>query len=417
MRILWFTNTPSKAGIEFGYNTYGGGWISSLESLIVGEKTHELGICFFYSGAKYKKLIKDGVSYYGIPLEQQSGLKRIVSRHKGKLNDTHSAYIDFVINDFSPNLVHVFGTEMGYGELLIGKFDKVLFHLQGLVMPYTHVYFPNGFSKKEVIKNSGLMDILRGLTFYHNYITFKNKADREIRIMKKWKYFSGRTDWDRNYTALINPASTYFHCEELLRNSFFLSQWTAPSQPGSNVTIVIGTTINPNIYKGLDLIYKILPLLENYTICWKIFGLTANNSLNKMVKKILPITDEKKSINFYGHIDAENLIEELKTCHFFVHPSYIDNSPNSVCESMLLGMPVLSSSVGGVKSLIQNKENGFLFNPYDKYDLAGLLVFLIKNYDLAILAASKARLTAMQRHSPNEIIKTLNNIYTSIYND
>ena len=47
MRVLWFTNTPSKAGPEFGYKKFGGGWVLALETLVVSEKIHELGICFF----------------------------------------------------------------------------------------------------------------------------------------------------------------------------------------------------------------------------------------------------------------------------------------------------------------------------------------------------------------------------------
>jgi hypothetical protein len=58
MRILWFTNTPSKAAVDFGYKSFGGGWISSLESLIVAEGIHELGICFFYNGKDFKKSLR-----------------------------------------------------------------------------------------------------------------------------------------------------------------------------------------------------------------------------------------------------------------------------------------------------------------------------------------------------------------------
>lgn len=417
MRILWFTNTPSNASKEFNYGVFGGGWISALETLIVKEQIHEIGICFFYSGTEYKTITKDGVTYYGLPFEKEGTIERIYNRHAGKLNDTKSIYIDSVLSDFNPDLVHVFGTEMGYGELLMNKFHKVLFHLQGLTAPYAEVYFPNGIGKSDVLKKSRFANIIRGISFYNHYKLFKSRAIREVRIVKKWKYFTGRTEWDRNYIQLLNPAAVYFHNEELLREQFFKSEWSPPSIPDNKKNIVVGTTINPNIYKGLDLVYKSLALLSDYSITWKIFGLNEDNDLNKMVKALLPAGYLNSSIIFYGQIDSPALIAELKTCHFFVHPSYIDNSPNSVCEAMLLGMPVLSSSVGGIKSLITHQQNGFLFNPYDKYDLAGLLVSLINNYHIGVKAGSNARITAMKRHSPVEILKVLNTIYSTIYND
>lgn len=417
MKILWFTTTPSNAAREFGSAYMGGGWIKSLESLLVKDENHEIGVCFFYEGSKYKKINKSGINYYGIPVKNENALVRVFNRHLGKLNDTKSSYIDTVLNDFKPDLIHVFGTESGYGELLINKFDKVLFHLQGLVAPYKEVYFPIGFTKNNIFKKSGILNNARGITFNHNLQLFNKKAARELRIMKYWKYFTGRTDWDRNYTKLINPSAIYFHNEESLRSDFFATEWTTPSMPSSQKFVYIGTTINPNLYKGLDLIYKVLELLKDYKIHWKVFGLKEDNYLNNLVKNMLNISLEGESnIKFCGALDAAELIAELKTCHFFVHPSYIDNSPNSVCEAMLLGMPVISSSVGGVKSLITHNENGFLFNPYDKFDLAGLLLNLINNYDKAMLAGQNARLIALRRHSPQEITKNLNDIYTTVYN-
>jgi len=415
MRVLWFTNTPSKAGPEFGYNKFGGGWVLALETLVVAEKKHDLGICFFYNGNAYKKVVKDNVTYYGIPFDQENFFSRIVNRHKGNLNDTKSPFIDTILNDFKPDIIHVFGTEHSYGKMLINKFDKVVFHIQGLIAPYSAVFFPNGFSKYAVLRKSSVADIFRGLTFYHRYLTIQKRGQRETEIIRQWKYFTGRTDWDRNYVKLLNPNSTYFHCEELLRADFFAGRWQPLPKPGAGQTIVIGTTINPNIYKGLDLIYKVVKLLKDYNICWKIFGIAGNNPVNVLVKNMLNIKEAYPAMKFYEQVSAPQLIEELKTCHFFVHPSYIDNSPNSVCEAMLLGMPVLSSSVGGVNSLITHKENGFLFNPYDQYELAGLLLHLVNNYETALEAAPKARETALKRHSAADLMTVLNKMYDSIY--
>ena len=414
MKVLWFTNTPSKAGPEFGYDGFSGGWISALETLVVAEQMHELGICFFYNGSDYKRLVKDKVTYYGIPFDQDNFFSRIINRQNGNLNDTKSPFIDSILSDFKPDVIHVFGTEHSYGKMLINKFDKVVFHIQGLIAPYAEVFFPGNFTKKTVLRKSSLGDIFRGVTFYHRYLVIKKRGLRETEIIKQWKYFTGRTDWDRNYVKLINPGSTYFHCEELLRAEFFLNQWQPLSKPAKGQTIVIGTTINPNIYKGLDLVYKVVALLKDYNICWKIFGIAADNPVNTIVKKVLGIKENNPAIKFYKQLGPPQLIEELKTCHFFVHPSYIDNSPNSVCEAMLLGMPVLSSSVGGVNSLITHKENGFLFNPYDQYELAGLLAHLVNNYDAALAVTQNARATAQRRHSPEDILTVINKMYNSI---
>src|SRR5215831_3296157 len=388
MRILWLTNTPSKAAKEFGYKGYGGGWISSLEDLIQEKTVHQLGICFFYSGKQYKKISK-GVHYYGIPFKKKTIYKKLYNRHFAVLDDNYEKHFNSVIEDFQPDIIHVFGTESGYGQILKGKFDKVVFHLQGLISPASLVYFPKGIKPLTVFQKSNFFSIITGDTFLHKYILFKKRGIREEQIIKSWNYFMGRTDWDRNYLKLLNPHSLYFHCDEMLRESFFRNDWEAPKMNGSS-EIIFGTTINPNIYKGLDVIYKTIAQLKDYKIKWKIFGIEETEQVNHIIRKILNIKREPR-ISFYGQIDDSFLISELRTCHFFIHPSYIDNSPNSVCEAMMLGMPVLSSSVGGIKSLIKHNVTGYLFNPYDEYDLPALITSLVSDYDSAIKVGREAR--------------------------
>jgi glycosyltransferase involved in cell wall biosynthesis len=417
MRILWFTSTPSNASFYFGCSSVGGGWISSLESLIEETKIFELGICFFYQGKTFTKLKKGNINYFGIPLKEGNFLKRILARHCNHLNDEDPLFFDDVINEFKPDLIHVFGTEFGYGKILMRRYNKVLFHLQGLVAPYADVYFPPGFNKCKILSKSNLIPILRGITFVHNYRLFRKRAHREEEIIKYWQYFSGRTEWDKNYIRLMNPNAHYFHCEELLRKEFFENEWIQPSKVDSKEKIVIGSTIRPNLYKGLDLIYNTMDLIKSNNIHWKIFGISENDTYNKIVKRVLRINNKYQNIEFYGQLSASELVKQFNTCHFFVHPSYIENSPNSVCEAMMLGIPVLSSSVGGTKSLITDNKTGFLFNPYDRYDLTGLLVNLINNYDIAIQAGLNARQVALKRHSPDGILSTLCNIYKIISKD
>ncbi len=415
MKILWFSSSPSNASKEFGNNHPGCGWISALETLVVKQGIHTLGICFLNNDENLKIIKKDGVTYFGIPNKKVNGLRRILNRHLSVIEDEDSSPIyDSILDDFKPDIIHVFGTENGFGKILQQKFDNVIFHLQGLAAPYYDVYFPPNIPKRKALFLDSARNMVRGLTYFHFYRIFKKRANREIEILKYWKNFSGRTSWDKNYVQTFNRKAKYYHCEELLREDFFSLKWSAPLFDKSR-KIVIGTTINPNVYKGLDLIYRVLPLIDEYDIIWNIFGIQEKSSFNVIVKKIL---GEKMidKIKFHGPVSSNDLLVKLNECHLFVHPSYIDNSPNSVCEAMLLGMPVIASSVGGIKTLIRNEDNGYLFNPYDKYDLAGVIVQLINNYPQAIEVGNRARETAIKRHNGNNILESLNKIYESVKN-
>jgi len=417
MRVLWFTNTPSKASEEFNYKSFGGGWISSLETLLTGTKKYELGICFFYYGCNFRSISKDNVRYYGTPFQSGNVFRRIKSRHLTILDDEDPKHFDEIIEDFKPDIIHVFGTESGFGKILMNRSEKILFNIQGLIGPITDVYFPPGISKFKAFLRSDISSVIRGLTFMNKYKYFKKKAKREKLILNNFKYFIGRTEWDRNYVKLVNPGIKYFHCEEMLRQEFFKDIWAQPSILNTGDEIIIASIISSHPFKGLDLIYDAMNLLQEYKISWKIIGLDEDDLLNKIAKKRQKKNSEKHKIEFFGQIRANELVKQLITCHFYVHPSYMDNSSNSICEAMLLGMPVLASFVGGTKSLIQNWETGFLFNPYDKFDLAGLLIDLVNDYEKALYAGKFAREVALKRHSPEKILKELEGIYKYVFNE
>jgi glycosyltransferase involved in cell wall biosynthesis len=416
MNLLWMTNTPAAAAEEFGYVQQGGGWITSLLEAMLEESSHKVGICFFYEGGHFKKLIKNNVFYYGMPVKNKNRISRIFDRHRFMIDDENDTYLDQVLADFQPDIIQVFGTESGLGKILLNKFNKVVFHLQGLAGPYAEVYLPPHVGTVEALWYEKTSNTLRGLSFYHQYRWLENRGLREKQLIRNWKYFIGRTEWDRNYTRLINPGAHYFHCDELLRKSFYEYRSTTPIR-NNKTKFIIASTINPNLHKGLDLIYKTLILLNNLEIEWRIFGIEENNQLNRFITRTLKIKKKPDQLVFMGPTSEKELANRLAECHLFVHPSYIDNSPNSVCEAMLLGLPVLSSGVGGVPSLITHNKTGYLFNPYDRYDLAGWISQIHSNYDHAIACGTAAKETAVKRHNKHTILKELLTIYEIILKD
>lgn len=62
-------------------------------------------------------------------------------------------------------------------------------------------------------------------------------------------------------------------------------------------------------------------------------------------------------------------------------PSYIEGLPISILEAMTYGIPVVSTPVGGIPSLISDGENGLLCQPGDKEAFRNALSRLVDNKD------------------------------------
>lgn len=80
------------------------------------------------------------------------------------------------------------------------------------------------------------------------------------------------------------------------------------------------------------------------------------------------------NVTLLGVLNAEQLKHELLNSTLYFHPSYIDNSPNSVCEAQMLGISCIGTNVGGVSSIIEDGKTGFLVPANDPIQAT----FLIK---------------------------------------
>ena len=95
-------------------------------------------------------------------------------------------------------------------------------------------------------------------------------------------------------------------------------------------------------------------------------------------------------------------------------PSVIENSPNSVGEAMLLGMPIVSSNVGGVSDMLVHNEEGYLYQADAPYLLAYYIAEFFENQERENEFGENARNHAVKTHNKEENIQKLLQIYESI---
>ena len=70
------------------------------------------------------------------------------------------------------------------------------------------------------------------------------------------------------------------------------------------------------------------------------------------------------------HPATRNIISEYQQADAVLLPSFYEGLPNTVCEGMACGKPVLMSAVCDAGNLVKDGLNGFLFSPYDPDDIA-----------------------------------------------
>jgi len=415
MRILFLLYNQQDSVIEFSNNPkISLSWVDALLDELVKCEGIKIALAVPINDNSIQKSQKKGITVFGLPNPAEKSMYRKAFKRltRASENIKVNSYITEIINDFEPDIIHIFGSENPFGLIITQQSKPIVIHIQGYLFVWQGKWF-SGISKWEQFRYARLKDLLLMRGSYHDIFTFRKKAVTEATIVKNCRYFMGRTNFDKRITSLISPGSKYFHCEEFIRKDFFEKQWNFPLQNEIEcVSILKGTS-----YKGIDLLVECMLILKKYSTLsfkFKICGVSGNEEIIKIIKKKYKKETDFSDIEFLGKLSADQLVSQLCNSNFYIHPSYIENSPNSICEAMALGMPIIATKVGGVSTLIDNKKEGILIQEGEPYSLAGAIVELTNNYEKAKQLGSNARIKAFKRHEPNELVKSLLRIYENI---
>ena len=417
MKILWFSNSPCGSIRRKSNKAITGGWLISLEAAIKKIDSIELSVSYFSDVAE-PDFVYDGVSYFPIYKNayKNSPLLRILSRlsnlNKNDIED--EILLMEVVKKVKPDLIHIHGTEKSYGLLnLISLKIPIIFSIQGLISPFLEKMY-SGIPADFLKKNNSLKNYLTFTTEHLNATRWKHNANREISFLTNAKYVLGRTFWDRNITLLFNKNRIYYQCEEILRDPFYTYSWNKKRTKGK---FIITSTISSGIYKGAETLLKTADILKKYTDVdfeWRVIGIDPNDSTFRISQKYVNLNYKDINIKLLGRKDADDVVRILLDTDIYCHVSHIENSPNSVCEAMILGLPIIATYSGGTTSILENNKEGILIQDGDPYICAGCILDLYRNEEIAKLLGQNARKRALIRHNPQTIANCLFNIYQDI---
>lgn len=224
----------------------------------------------------------------------------------------------------------------------------------------------------------------------------------------------GRTCWDKALVNMLTKGATYHHVEEALRPEFLYSKkfWKVPP---ANAKLRLLTTGCSSFWKGVDVMLKTAHVLKEAGVDfeWHVAG-----SLGEELKQIVESKEKLKyvenNILFLGFCSPERLIDEMCQSTMYVHTAYIENSPNSICEAQMIGMPIISTMVGGIATLVRNGIDGDLLPANDPWQLANAIVELAKDKDRMRFYSEHSRQHALERHNPNLILHQLLKCYKDL---
>lgn len=378
MKILWLAPIP----VIEDKNSHPAPWIISL-----GEKLVENGnllTIINYSSTISEKIVKKEINNIQLVYIKTPILKiDFISLYKLRINKIRK-YLKQVCSEF--DILHIHGTEHQYQMMAHNlKIPKVI-SIQGIISEYIK-FVP--------------------ITNYKVFLEWKLAAYYESQYLSKSMNYSCRTNWDSSFISGKNPKANIYFIWEMIREDFFNNHF---SQKKENLLFVGGN----NPIKGLkELLIAYNNSIQDLGFKLKILG----NCIIEDIQNIIEFNHLKNinssNIVCSGMQDAKGMIKAYDDSYCLVHPTYIDNSPNSICEAQLSGLPVIATNVGGVSSLIKDRETGFLIDRNPK-SIEIAVQELKENNELWNHISVNSRIVARQRHNPDKIIQQTLNMYQEL---
>lgn len=418
MKILWVVNILiGPISEKITGKTNGGLWMGALLSELKSRKDVEIVVATAYKIKNPVMAEEDGVKYYAIPndytINYNENRKKNLLAWKG------------LIESEKPDVIHIFGTEFAHGLCALkvkGDIPAVIF-IQGLMSAISKFYLA-GIPYKTAKRTKTFRDFVRQDDILSQQKKFFKAAKKEERMLRLSQGIISENEWCNANVKAVKPDVKIYYCPLSINKVFAEKKWDIKSAGKHSVICTAsGYTVKGLhvLLRAISILKKIYPDVKLYVpgepqVCGK--GLKAfirKNGYVRYVENLIKSFDLKDNIVWLGRLTQERLAEEYTKRHVFVMPSAIENHSSSLKEAMTVGMPCISSYVGGVSEYLKDGENGLLYR-FEEYGVLALLISKVfENDDLAEKLSVAARESMQKLHDGKEVDRMIA-IYEDVFN-
>lgn len=431
MRILWLCNIcPPAAAVALGRDySVREGWITGALNRYLEDADSglEIGICFPAQGqtAEYAGRLPLH------PLTGSSACREVALYGFGENLKTPEIYdpgmeacFARILEDFRPDLVHIFGTEFPHALAMVrafGKPERTLVGIQGLMRECAASYMADLPDK--VIRRVTLRDLLRRDTLRQQQRKFEIRAEREKQVLLAAGHVTGRTGYDRKGSLAVNPGLEYHKMNETMRAGFYEGSWSPAACRRGEIFLSQGDYPLKGFHYLLEAMPRILAGYPQAHICVAGNPITAYGTLKEKLKisgygnylrRLIHENGLEDKVRVLGSLNEEQMKEQYLASHVFVCPSSTENSPNSLGEAMLLGVPCAASRTGGIVDMAQEGRSALFFEKGNTQDLADKVLAILRDDALALSLSGQARLRAAHNHDGDANYARMKEIYREI---
>ena len=346
-----------------------------------------------------------------------------------KKNESQLLHLIDIIISLNPNLLHVWGTENKWGELLLNSrlngISKLL-EIQGLKFFLQKKEIFYGALQEAFIKRLiGVKELIYPKSkLYSLRSSYEKESKSEIEVIRQYKYINTQSEWVRSLLKVLFPDKSYFKTGIILRDSFLTSpEWyKLHVSKGSGVLL---TTTSAITYKGLHFLFlsmrHVIKVYPDVTL--RIAGICIkdrkyrNSAYVNYLLYLIKLYNLEQNIVFLGNLDEYELKAEMYGADVFICSSYSESYCLALAEALSIGVPSIAPYTSALPELISEGNDGYFYPINDEYVCADRILKLLTDKDLRLQFSMQSSIKMRQKIVPAKIAEDQAKTYKTIVVD
>ncbi len=332
-----------------------------------------------------------------------------------------------ILKEFQPDLVHIFGTEFPHALAMARAFqrpERLLVGMQGLMGECTAHYMAD--LPLHIQNRATLRDRLRRDSLGQQQEKFALRAQRERETLALCGHVAGRTEFDRKGSLALNPKAVYHTMNETMRDCFYEGRWSRETCRSHQIFASQGDYP----IKGLHYLLQAMPAILGAFPDARLW--VAGNSITrygtwkeklkisgygKYLRELIRENGLQEHVTVLGQLSAGQMKEAFLSSHLFVCPSAVENSPNSLGEAMLLGVPCAAARTGGIPSMAEDGKEALFFEKGDVDGIARCVTRIFREDPLARRLSEGGAARARRNHDGDANYRQMLEVYRQILDE
>ncbi len=296
--------------------------------------------------------------------------------------------------------------------ILVWGFIKYLFLLPGADLVHIHFSEPTSAKRKvlflRLAKKMGKKVIVHFHSFSPDttinsqyssrYKELFCKADVVVVLSNYWKkVVNEKFHLGNKIRVIYNPCPFLMYSKKYEKTN----------------SILYAGTLNRR--KGYEDLIKAFAMIAPMHTDWKV--IFAGNGEIDNASQIANKLGVSSQVSFIGWVNGADKDKAYKEAKVFCLPSYAEGFPMAVLDAWAYGLPVVTTPVGGIPDIANDRENLLLFSPGNIEQLSNCLDDIISNEELRNKLAAESYNFAMTTFNINTINMQIGELYKEVLNN